>query len=326
MEKRSFYRLLRMKWLEEPAKTRVESWEVEDYRALSLDALFERLEQIGIVLDRTSFLALVDELDAPEQLTEQLLTEIDRVDGVQDQIYLLLFELWRRLAPEKLSLFLFCDELDHQIDTFINQENAHTEALQDTLANLAVLLDDNTDEGEDPQEVFASVSDNCAHDVEGFLYDYIADQIDNNDSSYAGELLDNFSPYITEIKWFDLLKARLVALTDISKSEKLMQNIVRKAMEENDLEFDLAILSTLSQGGDREQFVALVAHALTMLQTEEEFQELLAMSAEYFHYLDHDHEEVTIQNILQQRAHIPMERLLDQKDPHFDILTRTVLS
>lgn len=326
MERGSYYRLARMKWLEEPFQTSFESWQVEDYRSLSLEVLFERLTPLGIDLDRTSFLALEDEFDSPEQLTEYLLTEMDCSSIIQDQIYLIIFELWRRLAPEKQSLSIFCDELDHQIETYENEENGNSEARQDILANLAVLLDDNTDDGEDPHEVFATVNDNCAHDLESFLYDYIADQIDNNDSSYAAELLDNFSPYITDIKWFELLKARLVALTDISKAEKLMQNIVRKAMEEADLEYVFAILSTLSQGGDREQFTALVAYALTLLKTEEEFQELLAMSAEYFHYLDHDHEEVTIQNILRQRSHIPMERHLDQKDPHFDLLTRTVLS
>ncbi len=53
----------------------------------------------------------------------------------------------RRLIPEKQSLTIFCDELDHQIDLYDSNMLENMDALEDCLDNLQGLLNKNTDEG-----------------------------------------------------------------------------------------------------------------------------------------------------------------------------------
>ena len=117
MQRHALYNLLRMNW-KEHKDLDVEPWQVEDYRKLSLEALFKRLSDLSISLDRVSFLAFADDLDTPEDFADSLNDESDNDPMVQDQIYLLIFELWRRLIPEKQSLSIFCDELDRRIEMY----------------------------------------------------------------------------------------------------------------------------------------------------------------------------------------------------------------
>ena len=45
----------------------------------------------------------------------------------EDRVYLLIFELWRRLASHKPSLSIFCDELDYIISRFEEDEDDNLE-------------------------------------------------------------------------------------------------------------------------------------------------------------------------------------------------------
>lgn len=324
MECRALYNSLRMNWLRDP-KTPVEPWQVEDYRALTLDVLFSRLGDKGLHLDRVSFTSLAEETDTPEELTNELLIDTSVDQSTQDQIYLLVFEIWRRLVPEKPCLSIFCDELDRQIDLYDRGETEDVEEMQDVLANLAVILDENTDQGADPKAVFTSISEGCAHDLETFLYDFIADQIDNKNISYASELLDDFSSYITDTKWFDLLQARLTLLSEGPKAVQNIQKVVQQAIVDKDLEFNLEVLSSLVQDGNEKQFVSLVTHTASLLETEEEFQDLLNICAEYFHYLDQDQEEQLIQDMLKTREKIPLDKPFDRNSDHLEVLMNLLI-
>lgn len=305
MERRVLYRLLRMNWEQDPA-TPVEPWQVQDYRKMDIEALFKELEDLGIFLDRVGFIASAEHVDTPEQFAEESITADVVSESQQDHIYLLIFEIWRRLVPEKLCLSIFCDELDYQIEQYDKGTLTDEEALQDALAMLAVVLDENIDEGVDPQEAFSSLCAGCAQDVEDFLYNYIADQIDNTNESYASELLDDFGLFVTEPKWFDLLQARLILLADEQQARALMYNIVSLALNGKDLEYQLEILSILVKTGDKKLFTSLVNHTLSVLKTEEEFQDLLCICIEFFHYLDQERQELAIQEILKKRESIPL--------------------
>lgn len=321
MEHKTLYNLLRMNWLRDPSKVTVEPWQVADYRHMPLDELFQQLNQHDIPLDRHSFPVLAEEVDSPEDFTDRLIADMP-VDAVAyDQIYLLIFELWRRLVPEKLCLSIFCDELDHLIDSYDRGELTDAEALQDVLANLEVMLEDNTEEVNDPQVVFDSISGRCANDLECFLYDFIADQLDNKDAAYASELLEDFSKYPKDVKWFDLLKARCIAFTDIPKANLLIQQLIRRYSGSPDVEFNMEMLSVLVKGGDRDLFFSLVKQTIPLLKTEEEFQDLLAISADYFHFLDEDQKENTLLNILEERSKVPLDSFLSNHNSQISQLT-----
>lgn len=316
---KAFFNALHLQWLHDPSIP-AERWQIENYRELTLGSLFSALAAKGFSLDRSSFIALTQEWDSPEELVESMLIEAHLPEAAQDQVYLLVFELWRRLVPEKQSLSIFGDELDHLISQNETGNFTQIEALEDAIANLVSILDDNCDQGGEPQEIFDSVQQACAHDLEAFFYDFIADQIENKNESFAAELLESLFPYVKDKQWFSLLNARVALLTDPPEGKKLIQKLVKENAKKPDLEFTLEILSAVAQGGESALFQPLLTQALSLISTEEEFQDLLAICADYLHYLDYDHKEAIIQNILSQRSHIEPQQPFDKQSPHLQEL------
>lgn len=314
INRRALYNSLRMNWVFDPS-LEVEPWQAEDYRSLPLDAIFERLEERDIHLDRSSFIAFADNFDTPEDLTDDFLSHASADSHNQDQVYLLIFELWRRLLPEKTCLSVFCDELDQQIHLYDSGHAANAEGIQDALANLQVILDENIDEGADPVEAFKCIEEGCANDIESFLYDFITEQIESRNLSYAAELLDGFSDCVRDVKWFDFLRARVVSETDPEEADLIVRRLIKENAVAPNLEFNLELLSFLVRGGDKAAFDHLVKQSIRLIKVEEDFQDLLSISADFYHCLDHDPIEQKLQSILQRRLAIPLRSVFDSKDP-----------
>lgn len=314
--RRALYSSLRMNWVIDPTM-QVEPWQVEDYRAIPLDGLFENLEDLGLTLDKTSFAAYAESVDNPEDLTDLFFHDAPFDPKTHDKIYLLVFELWRRLLPERQCLSIICEEIDHQIDLYDRGQVENVESIQDTIANLESILDDNVDEGADPVETFDFINSTCANDVESFLYDFITEQLDNGNITYANELIEGFANYISDHKWFDLLKIRLVALNDTEEANHLTQNLMEDAVEDRDLTFNLEVLSFLISIGERSVFEDLVRHTIPLLQNEDDFQSLLSIGSDFYHRIDHEEIELTLQSILQKRSKLPWDSVINRDDPDF---------
>ncbi len=321
IERRALYNSLRMNWLWNPSLP-VEQWQVENYRSFSIEMLFERLNKFQIVLDKANFLALVENAESPEDLTDDLLADSELDNETQDRIYLLIFELWRRLSPEKQSLSIFCDELDHQVFLFDNGQTTSIEDLQDAIANLEVILDENSDSGVDPATAFETLSSGCANDLETFLYDYISEQIDNENYSYASDLIEGFSEYVSDVRWFEFLRAQVTATTDSKAANDIIRSLVKKIAKNPDFEFAVEMLSFLSQSGERDVFQTLLKTSLPLAVSEEDFKEILTFSADYFARLDLDKEEHRIQKIIQSRQHILPQAKFNPKDPQVSELLK----
>jgi hypothetical protein len=312
--RRALFNSLRMNWLGGDRSQKVEPWQVEDYRQLKAEELFKRLQRHDIDLDRTTFTALAEDVDTPEQLADGLVAECSLSAQEEDQVYLLVFELWRRNANEKPSLSIFCDELDYQIFAYDHSPTLKPEDIQDAIANLEMILDENTDEGANPIEVFETISNGCANDIETFLYDYIAEQIDQQNKVYAADLLDSFVPYLKDRPWFDFLRARLLTDSDSEASNQILKKLVQDVKKDQDLDLGLEVLSFLAKGGDPEIFRPLARLAVSLLETEEDFQEILSICADYYHFLDKEKEEMTVQSILKNRFQIDLESQIEAKD------------
>lgn len=323
VDRRALYNSLRMNWLYN-SNINVEPWQVEDYRSMPSEGIFDRLRLQDIYLDKTSFMALADQYDSPEDLTENLLADIDADAMTQDQVYLLVFELWRRFLPEKPCMSIFCDELDYQIYLYDSGQVDNPESIQDTLANLAVVLDENADQGNEPTVVFETISTGCANDVESFLYDYTLEQIEEQNYSYATELLDDFSEYVKEVKWFDFLRARLLAATDQNGANLLVKQIIHEMIAEPDMEFYLEVLTFMVQAGQVDDFLRLVKLTVPLLECEEDFQDLLTICADFYHRLDYDDVEVAIQNILKKRVKNSFDTILNDRDPDIAELFKAI--
>lgn len=321
IQRRALYNSLRMNWLLD-SSIRAEDWQVEDYRSTSLDEIFKRLHEKDIFVDKISFCALSNNVDSPEEMTEALLEEMDVTDKERDQIYLLIFELWRRLVTEKPSLSIFCDELDHQIHLYDQNQIDNTEGLQDALGNIQMILEENIDQGVKPEQVFETIKFGCAHELETFLYDYISEQIENGNESYASELIDDFEECLEGDIWFDLLKARLLADSDPETAEEVIKKLIQKSTKEADIDFNLEMLSFLVKGGDQGDFIKMVKRTIPFLETEEDFQYLLDICGDYFRCLDLDEKEQEVHNMLKQRAQQDLESPVNPNHPHLKELLK----
>jgi len=315
INRRALYNSLRMNWVLDPT-LKVESWQVEDYRSQPIDALFEGLEDKGLHLDKSSFKAFAETVDTPEDLTDALLADSGADIKTQDKVYLLVFELWRRLLPEKPSLSLFCDEIDYQIHLFDRGQVQKAEAIEDALANLQMILDENVDNGADSDEVFECIESGCANDVESFLHDFIGDQIDNKNDSYAIELIDGFGNYARDVRWFDFLRARLHSNTgDVEEADHMIKLLIEDKTENPDLELNLEMLSYLVSNGDKKTFERLAKDTVDFLQVEEDFQVLISICAEFYLRMDMESAEKALQEILKNRENLDIEKAFNHRDP-----------
>ena len=292
---KALYNLLRSNWLQDP-NIQVEPWQVEDYRSLQTHELFDRLHVLGAALNQESFLLYAESSDSPEELLDCVCLEEEDVK-TQDRIYLLLFELWRRLLPKKRTFSIFCDELDCRIDWYEKDLHAAEAAVQESLEELENILDENVDLGASPKEVFASLEGCWAHNIESFLYDYISSQIEQGNDVYASELLDGFFDYVQDVKWFDFLRARLFTLSDAHAANLMISGLLEQLEEEPDLELLLELCAFLVHAGDPSLFIQAVKQALPLLQSEEDVRDLAWFVAEYFRCLD---QESKAQELLQK--------------------------
>lgn len=309
---RSFYNLLRINLKEDPS-LHVEDWQVFDYRLLSDEEILEKLGSLGISLTPESFFLYAENCESPEDLLECLWIDEDR-DEEQEKVYLLLFELWRRWAIDKRSLSIFCDELDEQIFLYDEGHLEEEESLQKVLNTLEDLLDQSVDEGVPPQEIFQMISHYLAHDIEQFLYDYILDLIDRANELYASELIDGMIPYISEKKWFDLLRARLFLLSNSPETFMLVSRILEQAEEEPDEGFLMELAHFLAfSGDDLSFFEECVRQILPLLNSEEELMELADLISKVASSLDQETLAHHIDEWIKQRGKRPLISSVDRE-------------
>lgn len=318
MQPKALYNLLRFSWLEDQS-LEVEPWQIEDLRQVSSEELFLRLQKFGIVLDEGRLLLYAESCEAPEELVECLWVEEEEGDSQFDQAYLILFELWRRFLPHKQSLSIFCDELDHRISLY-DQDALGEDQLQEILKSLEDVLDENVDKGGDPQEIFATISSYCAHDLERFIYDYIVDQIDAENEMGASELVEEFYPYIKDSKWFDFLRCILFAVTDSEKAQLELRRLLEQLQEEPDFDLLVEIAEYLVHQEGQSLFIQTMNQAIQLLETEEQFQELLEIVVRFFQCTDRDEEYQIFQSLIEKRSHHSLDMPLDEADPDLKLL------
>lgn len=315
MQGKALYNLLRLNYLEDPALELL-PWQVEDYRKLSLEELFARLKNLNIPLTKESFLHYSEKADSPEELAEAVWVE-EEYSETFDQIYLLLFELWRRLLPEKQSLSIFCNELDHLIFLYDQGTLEDEQSLQETLRGLETILDEHVDQGSNPQEIFSTISEYCAHDIESFIHDYISSQMDQGNALYASELIDGFYAYVENKKWLDILRMRLLTMTDPDEGTIMLRRILEELQEQPDLELLLSISHFLAHQEDHHLFLKTIKMAVPLLQTEADFQEILEISLAKFRLSDQSAKEDKIEALLKKRENISLENPFSEAEPDF---------
>lgn len=314
IERRALYHLLRMNWLNDPSLL-IEPWQVEDYRSLILSTLFERLQRFDIHLNRSSFIGYAEACDSPEELTDYLIGDRPFSAKQEDQIYLLIFELWHRLMMERPSVSIICYELDNEIFLYDHQQLKDPLTLQETLVRFVKILDQNVDEGVPAEQAFHLLSSYCANDIEVFLYDFITAQIEEGNESYAHELLSHFDPYWGQDKWFKLLRLRCCETYHSKIAQKIIEEIIEEHLNDQDLDYYLEFLSILAEMQDHASFRLLSQQLLTLIKTEEDFQEFMIIGMDYLHRMHQPEKETTLKMLFEKRSHYPLDKTILLKDP-----------
>ncbi len=296
LQTKALYNLLRLNFAQDPSLP-CENWQIEDLRPLPLEALFDRLREGGLSLDSQAFCRFAEECDSPENLAE-LLVDLEEPE-LYDRLYLIIFELWRRLLPEKQSLSIFCDELDHQILLFDTGQLESDEPIQDVIANLIEILDESADAGTKTSEIFSSISSYSAQDLFTFLVDYISEILDSGNELYASELIDHLSPYMPKESWFAFLSIRLTGLSDPVKANQQLAALFGKK-EALTLDLLLEALQFIVIFGEKPLFMGAVHLVMPLLETREEFEELLTLTVDYFRRRDREDLEEAASKLLDQ--------------------------
>ncbi|MCP5469630.1 MAG: hypothetical protein H7A36_03900 [Chlamydiales bacterium] len=288
----------------------VEPWQLESYRPLSEDELFGRLRKLAIEIPTlSSFMELAQDYESPDELCESIARKREPLE--QDQIYLALFELWRRHLPEKRCPSVFCDELDYQFSQYEKGNLELQEELQEIIDYFEQILDDHVDEGADPQQVLKSFQMYCAHQLERFLYQYTLDAIESNNIDYAYDLIDGFYRYLSTPIWFDFLYAHVEVIKNPKKGVDYLERIIKKVQT-----LDLAeeMLIYFAKERNHPLFCQLALKTLSLLECEEDFKEFLDMCALHSENLELEAQKNAFNALLKKRAKVPFDAHFDKKD------------
>ena len=314
---RALYNLLQMN-LKQNSSLNAEHWQVEDYQSLADEELFSCLESHQIFLDKEHFLLYVEECDAPEDLTDCLSIEDDYTK--HEQVFLCVFELWRRMAPHKQTLSIFADEMDHLIEEYEEGNTENEEKLQAALLSFQRILDDHIDEGGDPLEGFEFFSAFSCHDLEVFIYEYVAHQIDRENDLYASELLEGFYEYVENKRWFDFLRMRLVSAVDLEEANVMIQRLLESLQDNPDIQLLFEVLHFLVYMGENEPFIAAFQGVLNCIETEDDLREVLVIASDYMNCLEKFREEEVINDLIEKRKDKSPKEPVDSSDYVLQIL------
>lgn len=316
MQAKALYNLLRYNWLSNKS-LQIEPWQVENLRELPIETLFARLETFSISLNEERFLRYAEAVNTPEELIEYLWVRDDKDLSEFDQSYLLLFELWRRLLPEKQSISLFCDELDYRIALYDEDLLENEELLLESIDALEDILDETVDEGEEPKKIFSLIASYCAHDLENFLYDYIVGQIESGNELCASELIEGFYQYVSDQRWFHFLRIVLFMSTNGDEAQLVLRRFLEEIQENPDFDLLLEVANYLTHRGDMSLFMQTIKQSCALIEKEGQFQEILETVAKFYQCCDRDKEYHLFNTLAVQRSHKNPEDLLDQNDKDY---------
>lgn len=297
LQTKAIYNLLRLQAYEDPT-TAGAPWALLDMRLSTSEELFSALEKYQVRLNKESFLEFALECETPEEMYDLFIGEAEE----NDHLYLLVFELWRRFLPEKQSLSIFFDELDFRIAQYDRGLMEDDEPIQEMLANLLEVLDENADTGRNPEEVLSAISEYCAHDILDFLYDYITMLLEQGDTLHASEMIEGFAVY-GDAHWFEFFQMRLLGFADPAVALTAAHRLL-----EHDLELTLLseMLRYFSQGHERELFALTLKKAAAIVKDQEEMADVLAILADYYRSLHELDAEKTTLKLLNSQMEGPV--------------------
>lgn len=304
-------------------------WAMRDYRSLSMDELLCLAKELKIDQTLQSikassscyetfeqwYSALCEELeiegvthrDIGGEIRLELLQRLssDSDDATPERLWLVMFEFWRRFFPEQQTFELLCDDIDDMIfrynlhdwsesdDLF---EGACDQSIQDVLLRISELINQQSRSKKQARELFSTIETSCAHDVEGFLYNYIYDQIEAGAIDCAGELIQTFLSYVDETRWFELLEVLALEGRELSEGFTQLLEMIEKKSTEHDLDVALEALAHMSEYGLDELYARYLSWCLAQRLEPSQLQALADLVS---NYLEHSPQPHYVEKVIQ---------------------------
>ncbi len=306
---RALFNLLQVRYKNQTLPSSVEGWQVEEYEKASLAQLFSRLKKLGLNLSEKSFLEVATDVENPEVLLQLLAA--DRESKIKLQIYLLVFELWKRLLPERKPVSVLCDELDHEIERLKTEKYFDSQLVQEILLNLQHLFERAVDDGYIPVKVFVIINSYLAHNLEVFLYGYIKYHLDQQNETEASEWIDGFYRYVPDKIALDFLKFRLLYRSDLQDAVKILDSLVERILEANAQKIAFDLLEFLSRFGTSDLFISTFKKMVPLIQTEKDFIAMLNIAGDFYQGLDKEMEESQIRQLVESRKNIDPDHKIE---------------
>jgi len=109
----------------------------------------------------------------------------------------------------------------------------------------------------------------------------------------------------------------VVAEADPEEGEKMLAHILEDQEHNPDFDLLLEIARFLVHQGDVRYFRDVVKQSRHLIETEEDFQELLAITSEFYRLLDLEEESQKVFEILMKRQGIALEKEIGSNDKGF---------
>lgn len=291
---------------------------MKNLKSHTTDQLLKDLQVFGVKLDSFTFQTLAEKYDSPEEMSYRLI-------GNQEPnpyVCILVFEIWKRLLPEKRSLSIFCDEFEHLISLYHEGQRTHFNDLMDGLAYMQYILDQSVDEGANPVAAFHTLQSYCSTDLETFLFSFMLDQINEGDASYAKELLEGFSRYMSQTARFKYLAIRIEIEEDPNEGFTKLEEFLAKLDPQTPKKFVDEILSFLAESGNHSLFYEFTQKTIAWIREEVDFKILLEICYNHYKALDLQQPALMIAKLFEKRGSVPKETPFSQNDPDLDSLKK----
>jgi hypothetical protein len=272
---RGYYNLL---WLQRlrglPANGEV--WESLDYRTLTLSKLWTSLSKLSLYFNQETFAAFCAPLDSPEELIQILMPHESEE---KNKVYLLVFELWRRLLPDKESVSIFADQLDRKIAAYERYRDDSDLLLE--LNKAVEILESNTITEEATEEIFERLCLYVAHDLESVIYTYIESSLIDKPGDCCLLLIDHFMPYVKDKCRLQFLKLKSIPVNFVEEREQLAHYLINALEESMNISLSISLLFYLIDRGDKELFAELFSSAIGHVTEEKVLVKLLDVLMAY---------------------------------------------
>ncbi|MCF7851996.1 MAG: hypothetical protein K9M07_02010 [Simkaniaceae bacterium] len=301
---RALYNLLQLTHLD-VKRDKVKPWQIESYRNLTDDQLLQRLHHLKIFLDLDSFIIFAGNSNSPEDLLQYLVSNESNREKAE-QVYLIIFELWRRHLSHKHALSIFCDELDFLMSTYDSGDLSNVDDLYAQLIEFCDLFDESLDAGQSVEMIYSYFTSYLAHDVDHFVYDFSSDLIRSHNETAASEIIDRFEDYSPNKLQYDFLKLKLLFTSDAFDTEAMLSRFAEQIIEEKNGNLGLDFLRFLLEEGEFSHFFKFFFDLLKLISNQGQFSHLAKIAMEYTKTLDkrHKHRLILDQSLEKKRAEL----------------------